>query len=104
MKEGDKVRIATNNESFEGILMPSDDKFAVIKLSSGYNVGVNRDRIKELSFIEKLESEEESVSKKSSKNPRLPIISILHTGGTIASKVDYKTGGVISRFSPEELL
>ncbi len=36
--------------------------------------------------------------------PRLPIISILHTGGTIASKVDYETGGVIAKFKPAELV
>ena len=36
--------------------------------------------------------------KKVEKNPKLPNISILHTGGTIASKVDYRTGGVISKF------
>ncbi|MBU3957925.1 MAG: Glu-tRNA(Gln) amidotransferase subunit GatD, partial [Nanoarchaeota archaeon] len=33
-----------------------------------------------------------------------PNISILHTGGTIASRVDYRTGGVVSSFSPEDLL
>ena len=29
---------------------------------------------------------------------------ILHTGGTIASKVDYKTGAVFTSFKPEDLL
>ena len=31
-------------------------------------------------------------------------VSILHTGGTIASKVDYKTGGVIAKYSAEDIL
>ena len=34
----------------------------------------------------------------------LPEVWILHTGGTIASKVDYVTGAVAARFEPEELL
>ena len=34
----------------------------------------------------------------------LPKVTIIHTGGTIASKVDYTTGAVIARFEPEELL
>jgi glutamyl-tRNA(Gln) amidotransferase subunit D len=38
------------------------------------------------------------------KDPKLPTISILHTGGTIASKVDYRTGAVYSSFTPEDLL
>ena len=37
-------------------------------------------------------------------NKKLPTIAILHTGGTIASKVDYKTGGATSAFSPEEIV
>ena len=39
-----------------------------------------------------------------SENPDLPEVWILHTGGTIASKVDYVTGAVAARFEPEELL
>ena len=37
-------------------------------------------------------------------NQDLPKVTIIHTGGTIASKVDYATGAVIARFEPEELL
>ena len=37
-------------------------------------------------------------------DPSLKTVAVLHTGGTIASKVDYRTGGVVSAFSPEELL
>lgn len=31
-------------------------------------------------------------------------VSILHTGGTLASKVDYRTGGVVSKFSDKDIL
>ncbi len=35
---------------------------------------------------------------------KLPIISILHTGGTISSAVDYRTGAVSPKFSPKDIL
>ena len=37
-------------------------------------------------------------------NQRLPKVVILHTGGTIASKVDYNIGGVSAFFEPEEII
>ncbi len=101
---GDKVKVITGEKEYEGILMPNEETDSVVvKLSSGYNVGVEKKKIKKIEVLEKAEPKKES--KKSSKeNPKLPTILIIHTGGTIASKVDYKTGGVVARFSPEELL
>ena len=37
-------------------------------------------------------------------NETLPRVRIIHTGGTIASKVDYKTGAVIAKFEPTEIV
>jgi len=54
-------------------------------------------------LVEKLKQKKETISKIKEKKS-LPTISILHTGGTIASKVDYKTGAVTARFTPEEIL
>jgi glutamyl-tRNA(Gln) amidotransferase subunit D len=36
--------------------------------------------------------------------PELPVISVLHTGGTIASRIDYSTGAVFASFKPEDLV
>jgi glutamyl-tRNA(Gln) amidotransferase subunit D len=102
-KEGDRVQIVTKDETIEGILLPEEKGFTVVKLSSGYNIGIDQNRIQEIKLIEE-RAEKKFDIKKILKKEELPTISILHTGGTIASKVDYETGGVISRFTPEEIL
>ncbi len=102
-KPGDKVSITTKDETIKGTLMPDDDNFIVVKLDSGYNMGINRKSVKNIKVVEAHKPHKESTTGHTHM-PGLPLISILHTGGTIASKVDYETGGVIARFSPEELL
>ncbi|MBU0963194.1 MAG: Glu-tRNA(Gln) amidotransferase subunit GatD [Nanoarchaeota archaeon] len=102
MKEGDIIEVITNSETIKGTMMPSSDKL-VLKLDNGYNIGIDRKKIKKINLLKKLEKKEKSVSKiKDNKN--LKNILILHTGGTLASRVDYKTGGVSAKFEPEELI
>jgi glutamyl-tRNA(Gln) amidotransferase subunit D len=100
---GDLVKIETKEESFEGVLMPEEKEAVVLKLKSGYNLGIERSQIKKISVLEK-KKEHKVPELKVDQNKSLPKISILHTGGTIASKVDYETGGVISKFTPEEII
>src|SRR3989344_9613744 len=112
MDIGDKVRIKTKDIFYEGTLMPNETENIVLKLDNGYNIGIDPKKIiskevitksnKESSNKEKLKSEKTIQSINS--NKALPKILILHTGGTIASKVDYKTGAVIPRFEPEEII
>lgn len=104
MNSGDQIQIKTSKETFKGMLMPDSirDKL-VLKLDSGYNIGIDKKNIKEKKLIKKA-TKTKSKIKKLKQNKTLKKILILHTGGTIASKVDYKTGGVIARFTPEELL
>ena len=101
---GDKVKISTKKTTEEGILMPTpDENTVIIKLSNGYNLGFEKKDVQKIEVLE--ERKETEVEKEEiKKNPDLPTISILHTGGTIASKVDYRTGGVVSKFSPEDLI
>ncbi len=101
---GDLVEVKTILETVEGILMPSfDENVLLIKLSTGYNIGFNR---KEVLSVKLVEEKTEIIIKEKevSKNSKLKTIAILHTGGTIASKVDYRTGGVATEFSPAELI
>ena len=105
---GDKIEIKGKDENFEGFLIPQtelgDQDVLVIKISSGYNVGICYKEdfiIKKLKDTRKLET---FSAKKLKVNKKLPTVSILHTGGTIASRLDYRTGGVVSAFSPEELI
>ena len=73
---------------------------AVVKLDSGYNIGVNPDTCKFYGHPA------ESLSKKTEilqKND-LPALSIVSTGGTIASRIDYRTGSVTSQFDASDIL
>ncbi|MBL7055416.1 Glu-tRNA(Gln) amidotransferase subunit GatD [Candidatus Woesearchaeota archaeon] len=104
-KPGDRVKVTTKDSVKEGILMPNQETSSiVIKLDSGYNVGIDNKKIEGIKIIEKYKSVKQTTKKESKKDSKKPTISILHTGGTIASKVDYRTGGVVSKFSPEEIL
>jgi glutamyl-tRNA(Gln) amidotransferase subunit D len=102
---GDSVKILADL-TYLGIIMPryehSDDKHLVLKLKSGYNIGLEIEKIKK---IEKISSTKKNIEKEESieKNPSLPKILLLSTGGTIASKVDYRTGAVTPVLSAEEL-
>ena len=101
----DSVKILAGN-TFSGIIMPryehSDDKHIVLKLENGYNIGLE---ITEIEKIDKIQSAEKSVVK--NKEIRtiagLPKILLLSTGGTIASKIDYRTGAVTPILTAEEL-
>jgi len=103
-KAGDRVKVVTNSDIKEGILMPNKETDSVvIKLDNGYNIGIDKKNVKEIKLIEKYK-EKQTHSEKPKKDSKKPTIAILHTGGTIASKVNYETGGVIAKFSPSELM
>ena len=103
---GDKIRIEKGGEVYEGILMPrveGNNDIITIKLDNGYNIGIKDS--KDLK-IEKINNNKQPEKKKVSLgfDAKKPTILILHTGGTIAAKVDYRTGGVIASFEPEDLI
>ncbi len=110
-KTGDYVEIATSEDAVKGILLESPElekDTVIIKLDSGYNIGINRKKIKKISLLPQPKAKEAKEKKEAKQgigaSGKLPKISILHTGGTIASKVDYKTGAVTAKFSSEELM
>ncbi len=102
---GDLIKI-TSELTFSGILMPryesGDESHIVLKLKSGYNIGIEFEKIEK---IEKI-GEGQSIIKSLQtieKDENLPKILLLSTGGTIASKVDYRTGAVTPALSASEL-
>jgi glutamyl-tRNA(Gln) amidotransferase subunit D len=104
---GDIIRIVRDRESYEGILIPrseyGDERHIVIKLKTGYNVGV---RIAENTKIEKMGAGAKPTfipPKLPEQKQGLPKVAIISTGGTIASRVDYRTGGVRPALSAEDL-
>jgi glutamyl-tRNA(Gln) amidotransferase subunit D len=101
---GDTILIKTKDKEFTGILMPSSKtESMVIKLESGYNVGVVKKSVQSVKVLKKKIKKKLS-RKKLVRNSKLKTVVILHTGGTIASKVDYETGAVLAQFTPQELL
>jgi len=104
---GDIIRITKGEESYEGVLIPrseyGDDKHVVLKLKSGYNIGVlitPTTQIKKIGAGVKPSFAPLSLPKQESE---LPKVAILSTGGTIASRVDYRTGGVRPALSASDL-
>jgi len=105
IKVGDTVEIQ-DGVKYSGIIMPryehGDDKHIVLKLKSGYNVGLELEKIQSVQKIPSKESKAKN-TEDIKKNPLLPKILLLSTGGTIASKVDYRTGAVTPVLTAEEL-
>ncbi len=108
MNAGDRVRVDRAGQTFEGVMLPSSTpETIVVKLESGYNVGIDRadadvDRLKaDVYDIERAQSEGES---KIEFDDDLPTISLISTGGTIASTVDYRTGAVTAQFDAKDVL
>ena len=99
---GDLIRIKTAKEDIEGILIESYEPGVVlIKLDSGYNIGISRDNILDMKVVKKAEKkqEKESEFKQSHKKP---VIDLIMTGGTISSSLDSKTGAVKALTSPND--
>lgn len=104
IKEGDKVRVKKGETIYQGIVMPSSkEEKIVLKLDNGYNVGLLLEKT-EIELIERSKEKEEKKEFEIEKRPNKPLLSILTTGGTIASSVDYRTGAVTSQFSAKDIL
>ncbi|MFA6974222.1 MAG: Glu-tRNA(Gln) amidotransferase subunit GatD [Parcubacteria group bacterium] len=103
-KPGDLVEVHLSKEIYEGTLLeaPESEKETVLlKLGSGYNIGFNKRDILEIKLLEKQEEESKKTDLKISSGK--PSIAMIITGGTIASKLDPKTGGVKWLENPENL-
>ena len=105
---GDRLAVTVNSQRHEGSLMPRvesyDDWHLVIKLKSGYNIGVAYApgmRIVKVGVAPKPDFRQPPLPQA---KKGLPRVSIISTGGTIASRVDYVTGGVVSAMTSRDLL
>ena len=109
MNPGDRVRVERGGVENEGVLMPSTTAdHLVVKLPGGYNVGIDRGD----AAVEVLERDVHDVGSGSDEEGEssiefdddLPTVSLISTGGTIASTVDYRTGAVTAQFDAEDVL
>jgi glutamyl-tRNA(Gln) amidotransferase subunit D len=104
---GDIIRVTSKDKIYEGILIPrselGDCTVVIIKIKSGYNIGLRitlQDKIEKVGKGAKPAFAAPPLPKQ---NPLLPHVVIMSTGGTIASRVDYRTGAVRSALSASDL-
>ena len=99
--------VKSTRGEFKGIILPrsvhDDDMHLVLKVSTGYNVGINADTIESIEEIGDKEAHYKIPEKEFPTSPDKPNVKLFGTGGTIASRLDYRTGAVIPAFSPGEL-
>ncbi len=109
---GDRLRLEVKRtggqEVVEGLLMPRyhsglEENYVVVKLRTGYNVGVRVDVATKVSVLGKGEAPHFTRPALPQQKAGLPKVSIISTGGTIASKVDYRTGAVKPALDSEDL-
>ncbi len=92
-KAGDRVRLRLAQEEKDVTILDSpDSSLVLVKLDSGYNIGILKENILAYRILEKFKDEDREY--KIPQNPELPSIGLVITGGTIASKLDPRTGGV----------
>jgi glutamyl-tRNA(Gln) amidotransferase subunit D len=113
---GDSVMIETSNAKHMGILIPryeyADVNHLVLKLKNGYNIGINLEKIKSIKKTQeksvpiKFANQDnltENERRRDYPHSQLSNLSLLSTGGTISSKIDYRTGGVMPALTAKEL-
>ncbi|ASJ10890.1 glutamyl-tRNA(Gln) amidotransferase subunit D [Thermococcus sp. P6] len=112
LRVGDRVRIIEKEDgktsTYEGIVMNpyelSSGETLTLKLDNGYNIGILIDQIESVEVVERASQKEGPTFREVlPKKPGLPGVAIIGTGGTIASRIDYKTGAVHAAFTAEEL-
>src|SRR3989475_5332708 len=96
---GSIIRITTKSgEVFEGTLFPrseyTDPNHIVLKLKNGYNIGIHYEKTEKIEVIGEGPRPHFTKPPPPPKSPGLPRVAIISTGGTIASRVDYRTGAV----------
>ena len=102
-----KAIIETSRGEFQGTVLPraenDDDTHIVLKIATGYNIGIDIFTIKTMKEVGYYKATYKIPEKEFPYTPNLPKVKLLGTGGTIASRLDYRTGAVIPAFSPGEL-
>jgi len=97
----------TTRGFFKGTVLPraenDDDKHIVVKIATGYNIGISTSTIRSMKEVSYFKANYKIPEKEFPFTPNQPRVKLIGTGGTIASRLDYRTGAVIPAFSPGEL-
>ena len=101
------VDIESTRGLFQGTILPraenTDDEHIVLKIATGYNIGVDVKTITGIRETGYKKANYQIPEKQFPNTAGLPHVKLFGTGGTIASRLDYRTGAVIPAFSPGEL-
>jgi len=99
--------IETTRGKFEGTVLPrsenDDDEHIVVKIITGYNIGIDVSTVKTMKETDFKKANYAIPEQEFPTTENLPNVKLFGTGGTIASRLDYRTGAVIPAFSPGEL-
>ena len=102
-----QAEVLTSRGPFKGTVLPrsesDDDQHIVLKIATGYNVGIDIKTITGMTETGYKKANYKIPEKEFPITPGLPKVKLLGTGGTIASRLDYRTGAVIPAFTPGEL-
>ena len=102
-----EVEAVTTQGNFHGIILPrsetADAEHLVLKVASGYNVGLLVETVTTLREVGRKEANYKIPEQAFPHDPGKPYVRLFGTGGTIASRLDYRTGAVIPAFTPGEL-
>lgn len=102
-----QTEMKTTRGSFTGTILPrsvnDDAEHIVIKVVTGYNIGIDVSTIVAMKEIGYKKGNYAIPEKQFPYTEGLPHVKLFGTGGTIASRLDYRTGAVIPAFSPGEL-
>ncbi|MBS0011556.1 MAG: asparaginase, partial [Bacteroidales bacterium] len=102
-----QARINTTRGLFTGTVLPrsenDDDLHIVLKIVTGYNIGIDVNTVTAMEETGYQKANYKIPEKEFPYSDDKPTVKLFGTGGTIASRLDYRTGAVIPAFSPGEL-
>jgi glutamyl-tRNA(Gln) amidotransferase subunit D len=110
-KKSDNITDSQKNLQYTGTILPRSELFdaniLILKLENGYNVGIDKSRITHIDILKLPQEKEPTISKNhknanQTQNNNLPTVAFLSFGGTISSRLDYRTGGVVADYGAED--
>jgi glutamyl-tRNA(Gln) amidotransferase subunit D len=91
IKTGDEIEVRWKDQLLNGILISKNHDFIIIKLKNGYNMAIDYSHIQSIKVVSEYKPLKQVRGEIRGSGKRVTIIG---TGGTIASYVDYSTGAV----------
>ncbi len=96
LNPGDEISLQTKTREWEGHALQSHDpEIVLLKLKSGYNIGIRESEILSAKVLGKSQKQMPNAKCQIPGNSQLPKVAIIITGGTISSRLDPKSGGAI---------